>query len=124
MTLNEGTGQAEDHQEQEEEHEMSETTLPDGAEESATSAHTTHPEPQVIYVERPGVLTRWWRRCVGQVLGWNEAWTRGAIEAELPESWRRRVPESWDTSRGRALVGAGALVVMAVWAALVVWLMS
>ncbi|WP_343282287.1 hypothetical protein AAG742_03250 [Micrococcus sp. 2A] len=75
---------------------------------------------EVVYVEVPRR-----RDPLGQrVRRWSQAWTEASVDAELPARWRARLPEEWDGPAGRAGMAVVALLVLALWVAVVLWLMG
>lgn len=80
--------------------------------------------PQVIYIERPRGMFAAARRVGENVRAKGREWVSDAVDAPLPQGIEGRVPAAWDTRRGRVLVGVGAVLVLALWALVVIWMLG
>lgn len=77
-------------------------------------------EPQVIYIERDKPK----KRLKDSVQKAAAQWRENSVDAPLPEQLSGRVPASWDSPRGRALIGVVCLVMLALWVLVMVLVLS
>lgn len=81
-------------------------------------------EPRLVYVERDGGLFSSVRRLRQRTGEAGRRWVAESVDAPLPTSWQERVPDRWDSARGRWVIAAVALAVLVVWVLVVVQAMA
>ena len=81
-------------------------------------------EPRVVYVERDRGLFASVRRLRQRAGEAGRRWVAESVDAPLPTSWQERVPDAWDSARGRWVIAAVALAVLVVWVLVVVQAMA